>query len=246
MRWSHCLGGMLGSAALAAALPAAAYDVTSFDPNAFFTSGSAPLPAEVAALDAAAGLAGLTIERFEDLTLEPGLTLEFSGGAPVAVLPSGSLVNEPSAAWDGSLSLAALMDLVPSQPVVVRQAPGVDVIAIGLSGIDHSHELVVNGENLGPVDALPGFQTSPGDNGRALYVRVDREPGDPPLTELSIEPDPMLANPNGDFIRIDHVATGSTATVPGVSAPALLLLAASLGLVAVRRLRPASAPGSGV
>ena len=240
MRWIPLLDGLFVAAVLAAASTTGAYQVTSFDPNAFFTTGIAPAPAEVDALDAAAGLGGFVIEDFEDLALESDLTVEFSGGAPVSVVPPGSLVIEPGAAWDGSLALSALIDLVPDQPLVIRHASGVDVIAVGLSGIDHSHELVVNGVNLGAVDDLPGYQATPFDNGRSLYVRVQRDPGDPLITELAIEPDPVLANPNGDFIRIDHLATGFVLPVPTVSKPMVLVLLGLLGVVAGRGLRRAS------
>ena len=237
MQWKMLLNGAVGAASLVISFSSSAYDVTTFDPNAFFTTGSAPLPGEVDALDAAAGITGFDIERFEDLTLEPGLTIEASGAAPTSVLPGGSLISEPEATWDGTLSLSALMDLVPNQPIVIRHSPGVDAISIGISGFDHSHELVVNGQNLGAVDSFPNYQPSPGDNGRSIYIRVDREAGDPVITEMAFLPDPQLANPNGDFVRIDHLATGLLPPVPSLSAPLLLVLVALLSLVAALRLR---------
>ena len=47
----------------------------------------------------------------------------------------------------------------------------------------------------------------------------------------------IASDPNGDFVRIDHLATGLLPPVPSLSAPLLLVLVALLSLVAALRLR---------
>ncbi|MEM7583471.1 MAG: hypothetical protein AAF560_08835 [Acidobacteriota bacterium] len=198
-----------------------AYTITTFNPDDFIPAEMLPTPMQTAALDMAAGIEGLTVEDFENTTVIPELTIEFGGQPPTATLSPDDLIAEPWGIWDGSLELGTNLVLNPFEPLIFRPTVDLDVFAIGISGFQSANELSINGINQGALNDLPNFVPAIGLNSRNLYIRIDREAGDPPITEIAFLPDPLGPNPVGDFVRVDHVAIAETPETPIASIPTL-------------------------
>jgi uncharacterized protein YjbI with pentapeptide repeats len=182
-------------------LDTASFTVTSFDPTVVFSGTS---PAQQAALDAAVGITGYTIEDFEDLSFVPGLTV--SGGV------FGQSLNSawPDAVWDGSSTY--LDQALTGSGVVFSIAGGTSSFGIGLGDIDVADvNLFVNGQDLGSIMALPNWRKL-GDNVRDVYLRVDAAPGEI-ITSVRIEQG--TASTFNDGIFFDHVAFDPGATPLG-------------------------------
>jgi len=214
-------------ASLLVANAANSQTITAFDPSDYFVVGALPTSGETALLDIAAGIdANFLIEDFEDDALVSGLTAAFSGFAPASSIPAAAGQNGPGrildsgSAWDGERALGnQIRDI---HATTFDFSVGADFFGIGIGGFHSDIELVVNGQNLGPINSLifSEFLSNPNANERNIYLMISRNPGDAPITSVSFINDPANPNPAGDFVRFDHIAIAST-----IPAPATLWLA---------------------
>ena len=217
--------------------------VTSFDPTIF--------QPDIAAMDAALGLAGFTVEDFEDVNLSPGLSISLQNRdvGPFTTLPGVfNPATDPDAglansAWDGdSVLLNHVANDWPqvfgsdkaSQEVVFHLTGGIKQVGLGLSHfqtVNGAHTLLVNGSSVGDISVLSGYSDG---LDRNLYVRVAATGADQ-ITTVSIQ----TAMENADGIMFDHVAFSVTA-IPEDSAVAHL--GVILLFVSFRRLRKRDSP----
>jgi hypothetical protein len=165
--------------------------------------------------DADIGLGGGIVEDFEDLQLAPGLLIEIADsqgqftGTGWSVLPNifDPVIGDPfgdsfvTGVWDGSHVLVNTVDNQSQtygsqdwRPVAVQVPEGADWIAVASQQVTINHSLLVNGQNLGRLEAL-GFTLSTGPNG-VLIVRSD----DPEVPVYSVS-----FGGRGDAFTIDHV-----------------------------------------
>ena len=169
--------------------------LNSFDPSFFYSAVGAPTLAEVESLDSSVGLSDFIIEDFEDITLIDGVTLNVD----LDLNSHGSGANFFLGAWDGT---KALQNELGSSRDLVISLSGFDTVAMGISGIHASERILVNGIDFGEIDDLLGFQSNSDFNARSIFIRADRAPGGPPITEVRIRND----GTSSDFIQIDHLA----------------------------------------
>ncbi|MFK7888316.1 MAG: LamG-like jellyroll fold domain-containing protein [Gammaproteobacteria bacterium] len=167
------------------------FTVTSFDPSVVF-SGTGP--AEQAALDAAVGITGYTIEDFEDLTLIPGLT---TAGGAFGLNIAGTFTG---ALWDGANYYVD--QVLTGGGVTFNVAGGTSSFGIGLGDIDiPTVNLFVNGEDLGAIRDLPNW-VKLGDNVRDVYIRIDAAEGES-ITSVDVR---QLTGTFSDGVFFDHLA----------------------------------------
>jgi len=214
--------------ALLAAHGAWAFTVTLF-PGSTYNADSA-------VMDAALGITGATIENFEDATLIPGLTIEYTNpNATITTLPhlytDGTLYNNN--AWDGTHAVLNTTDNVEwNQEGDANLASRItfDVGAAAFFGIGLAnfegvvdHALIVNGTTVVNVlDDLQGFQA--GINVRNGYLVIHADAGEVIETvgfELhKIGTSTPVNGAFGDGLVFDHLAV---APVPLPAAGWLLM-----------------------
>lgn len=237
---------LIGAAALLFGSAAGAVpSITTFGPGSWGVS------------DATLGVAGFTIENFEDTALAAGLQVQLSGGVSGGFGPSPTL---PATFTPGSDDPNALQAFVPgvwdgTKVLINRNLPipvgyldfnwgdvtfaftgGATSVGFSVEQIDLSAPLLINGVVVGDLQALLGTSTVtiPGVGsffGRNGYIRIDAGVGEL-INSVTIE---NTANSlTGDGIAFDHLAFNAAPTA--ASEPPVLLLAASgLVLLALRR-----------
>jgi hypothetical protein len=234
MRRLH-LASAVGVAALLATSAAHSYTITTFGPASWSAS------------DAALGLAGATVEDFEDTTLVAGLSVQIvapSGSyVPTSTLPAtfnpstddalgNAFVGET---WDGVAGLlnrggnttgSASYNDGQWGDVSFGLAPGVTSFGFAIADLDlGGHQILVNGVSIG---TLPSGNIAAG-SGRGGYVRIDMESGDALIASVTID---NIGTVDGWII--DHVAFAAAAAAPEPAAVGLLGLALA-GLAGLRR-----------
>lgn len=227
--------GILTACCLSAAVAlapagASAYTLTTF--------GQAIYSADTAAMDAALGISGMSIEDFADTTLIPGLAIRFDNpnGGPLTTLPA-NFTFLAEQAWDNPGAPSFLIN----RPDQLNQAPysdttflvagGTSRFGIGLSNFQtflNEADLLVNGTNFGHVSALPNYVDG-GPTIKNLYLLVSADPGDAPITSVTFDNLDTV-----DAHLFDHLAIDAAA-VP--APPAVWLLGTGLAALALRRGR---------
>lgn len=169
-------------------------------------------------------IAGMIIEDFEDVTLVPGLTVEFSvwrnglnlitanppvaytGTLPATWAPSSN--SFPLNAWDGTRALVNGWNHDWAFPfassVELRFSPPVASVGIGLGNFQSDvtlHSLFVNGVDQGTLESLSWWVSIV--NGKNGYVLVLGEP----ISSLRFTNDTHF-----DGLAFDKLAIGEPAT----------------------------------
>jgi hypothetical protein len=206
-------------AVVALGTTAEAYVITAFDPGVY--------DADTAAMDAALGITGYTIEDFEDGALVPDLTLT---GFGTLNFPD----NNPGLAWDGT-NLARFYGVTEANPGALNFniVGGASSVGIGLSSVDcpfvgcPTNRLRVNGGPWIDIDDTTFPNLPAAVDQRHGYLRIDQEPGDAPITIVEI------ADPADETLMMDHVAFIPEPSTCVLSAIGLV----GLGLVGWRRRR---------
>lgn len=220
----------------------AAYIVTAF-------AGSVYSP-NTAAMDAALGISGYTIEDFEDTVLISGLTISFNGLIPqdksYTILPktfdSASDSQTANNYWDGTKVLTNAGNglngpFLPtaSTNTTFTLATGAPVVGIGLANFQSAlssptnpfpvtdHTLFVNGQSLGTVEALAGGNWSGGVAVRNAYLRIEGTGGSL-ITSIRFQNDTAQ-----DFLVFDRLAVFAVQN-QAVPEPASLLIFGAGGL----------------
>lgn len=193
-----------------------------------------------ALMDDALGITGYAVEDFEDTTLLSGLSYSLTSpnAGTFTSLPNTYLADSQTPGdteWDGThVLLGNSNNSFPSEGTRVNEvtfhvAGGTSSFGIGLSGFQSlssppghfpitDHRLILNGVDLGTLEALAGPNFSPGLD-RNAYLRIDGTNGDT-ITSIG------FANIGGsvtDLLIFDHVAVNA-ANVPEPSSFALLAL----------------------
>ncbi|MFC7419854.1 PEP-CTERM sorting domain-containing protein [Iodobacter arcticus] len=233
---------LVSTAALMTLTPVfAAVKVTAFSPSLYKKN--------TAEMDAIFGLAGYTIEDFEDKVLVPNLSylLNSPSSATYTSLPnvfsSSSFERTINNHWDGrSILLGNTNNSYPYEGIRVNSVTfklttPISSFGVGLSNFQSlsthpsqypitDHEVYVNGVNLGKLEniALPAFV--PGITGRNVYLRFDASGVDriQSITFKNINP----RTNNNDLLVFDHVAISPVPEPEQVSLLAMGLL--TLGL----------------
>jgi len=187
----------------------------------FFPASSYDANASV--MDATLGISGYSIETFESTSMLAGLSLMLSGGGVpdttfVNTLPAlfstgvcGPLTSD--APWDGTHAVIntptnSLDSYTTPNPVnialkvSVDYAPGAKSLGIGLGNFQtdiNNHELFVNGQDMGTVEALAGANWTSG-YGRNTYLRIDGT-GGTVITSVALQ---NLTST--DVLIFDHIA----------------------------------------
>jgi hypothetical protein len=217
--------------------------------------------ANTAAMDAALGISGYTIEDFEDTTLIPGLTISFDGNiaAPTSftILPKTfDTAGEPQTAnnhWDGTRALtnAGNGQNGPFLPPAATNttftlASAAPVVGVGLANFQSAlasgtnpfpvtdHTLFVNGQSLGTVEALAGANWTGGIQLRNAYLRIEGTGGDL-ITSVRFRNDT-----GSDFLVFDRFAVFAEPVQVVPAPPSVWLLVVGLvvlGAAKARRLR---------
>lgn len=156
---------------------------------------------------------GFLIESFESSTLLPGLTVDFDG-----------LYQEfPLLVWDGTREFEG--DIIPNGIQTFTYAPGALSVGFGVGDIEGNKvAIVVNGRELGLIQDIPHYARK--DNQREIYVRIDSEPGDVPITSFGLK----LVERTDQNVTIDWISYDRLAIrpVPEPASAALALLGAGL------------------
>jgi len=152
-----------------------------------------------ATMDATLGVTGFVKDTFETTTLIPGLSIVLTGTALNATWNSlPGLYNttaDPFAtnnAWDGpnvvtNLKNNAIGQSIRSDVITFDYAPGAFSFGIGLSNFQSTsppspqfpitnHDLLINGVDVGSIEALAGANWTPG-LVRDAYLRIDATGG---------------------------------------------------------------------
>lgn len=216
--------------------PGLAYTLTTF--------GQGIYDADTAAMDAALGITGMSIEDFSDTTLIPGLTISFENpaGGPLATLPA-NFTFLAEQAWDNPGAPSFLIN----RPDQLNQAPysdttfivsgGTTRFGIGLSNFQtflNETDLLINGVNFGRVSALPNYVDG-GPTIKNLYLLISADVGDSLITAVKFDNLDTV-----DAHLFDHLAIDA-AVVP--LPPAVWLLGTAVASVALRgrwRRKPAA------
>jgi hypothetical protein len=241
--------GICALALLAVSNPAQAITIQLLAPSLYNSN--------TAAMDAALGISGRTIEDFENLTLVPGLTIEYTtpNAGPLTSLPRLSNIADTckALAWDGSHYLTntpqnMCWDNTGVASVAARVTfgvGGVDFFGVGLSNFQPGlvdHGLIVNGEQVAVLEALGAGLYPSASNSTNLtrngYLIIEAGTGES-IGSVGFQ---LLNDSDGttntagmgrpiDGLIFDHLAIGSTVDSPvSVPEPATLALL-SLGLV---------------
>jgi hypothetical protein len=227
-RW---LVATLAAAAAFGPVPSHAYVLTTF--------GQSIYDADTAAMDAAIGISGMSIEDFSDTALIPRLSIAFENpaGGPLTTLPA-NFTFLADQAWDNPGAPSFLIN----RPDQLNQAPysdttfivdgGTSKFGIGLSNFQtvlNETDLVINGINFGLVSALPNYVDG-GPTIKNLYLLVSAEAGDALITTVKFDNLDTV-----DAHLFDHVAIDAS-PVPLPST--IYLLGAGLAGLAARAKRP--------
>ncbi len=171
-----------------------AFEINTFSGSLFSTNTTQ--------MDDSLGIAGYTIEDFEDVNLVSGLSVSFTSPSsdPTTTLAQlhnplapigGSLGPFANNTWDGSHALMNHVDnLFPSSALIQSGTPsvsrlttfhlesGASSFGIGLANFQNvtSHELLVNGLSVAVIPNLANFIF--GVEVRNLYIRIDAEAGE--------------------------------------------------------------------
>jgi hypothetical protein len=206
--------------------------------------------ANTAAMDAALGISGYTVEDFEDTALISGLTVSFDGNIAAdtsfTTLPKTfDSAGEPQTAnnfWDGTrvLTNAGNGQNGPFLPPAATNttftlASAAPVVGVGLANFQSAagsatnpfpvtdHTLFVNGQALGTVEALAGANWTGGITLRNAYLRIEGTGGDL-ITSVRFRNDT-----GSDFLVFDRFAVFAD-PVQAVPEPSSLLLMGAGGL----------------
>ncbi len=197
---------ILGCAVVAcvAVQAAAQYSVTGFAPSLWQTS------------DAMIGVAGFTIEDFEDVAVTDGLQISVTAldgsYGPASTLPNAfnPVTDDPhgdafnSSPWDGTGVLLNTFDNLPSvytfqehwnSIMTLRFVDGVKSVGFSFQQMNMNAVLVVDGNELGILHAVAGLGLSGDRNG---YIRIDGCN----TTIFEVE----IRSQNADGWAIDHLA----------------------------------------
>ncbi|NEQ34984.1 MAG: hypothetical protein F6K40_01120 [Okeania sp. SIO3I5] len=183
--------------------------------------------------DELAGISGFTIEDFEDTTLIPGLSVEWSGPqtGPFTTLPR--IINNsdywftPNNAWDGENMLG---NFNPSggyaDITTLNFANNATSVGIGISNYQYNGAtLQINGNIYG---GLSDFNPVIRGLGKNVYLKIDAQEGEV-INSIGID------GLSGDFIGFDHVAVNSSdniTPVPEPSSTATIIMLGSFGAIA--------------
>ena len=181
--------------------------------------------------DELAGISGFTIEDFEDTTLIPGLSVEWSGlqAGPLTTLPS--VINNsdywftPGNAWDGENMLGNGINGSMRSDTTLNFANNPTSVGIGISNYQYSGAtLLINGNIYGGLsDFNPIFGVV-----KNVYLKIDAQEGEV-INSITIDSLP------GDFIGFDHVAVNNsdnTSSIPEPSSTATIIMLGSFGAIA--------------
>jgi len=224
-------GRAIAVVGLLASNPSWGYTINGFAASTTYNPNTAQM-------DAALGITGYVIEDFEDATLVPGLSVEYThtGLGQMTSLPTictdncGAPADPPyfrrsfaSHAWDGTFYLYALQPATPDSALILRLEGGATSVGVGLSDYHPLTQLwAINGQLVGDMTTVPNIEAN--DGGRNAYLRVDAGPGEGLIYSLT------FYHHIADTLEYDHVAF-SPAPVPTPSA--WLCLAAGLGALGV-------------
>ncbi|MBM3783304.1 MAG: hypothetical protein FJW30_03035 [Acidobacteria bacterium] len=214
-------------------------------------------PAQWGASDATLGIAGLTIEDFEDVNLAPGLSIGVATVTSGSYGPGGTLPNTFApvtqdgfgnafdlGVWDGTRVLVNTGNN-QSQPygsagnfgaITLQFTQGASMVGFSLQQTEGAIVLFLDGSTV-PVttnlQAAAGLALGGGRNGYILITAT----GNDSIGSIT------LNNSPGDGFVIDHLAF-ATAPVAGVPEPSTFgLVAGALISAACLRLRKATASG---
>jgi hypothetical protein len=167
---------------------AEAYTIASFSQTVY--------DADTAAMDVTLGVSGYTVEDFEDGTLVDGLTLSNFGFSAYPTPDGGK-------AWDGG-NINAFYGVTEANPGELNFAAGALSVGIGLSDYEATAQPNAFRINDGPwilitEENFPEWAERI-DRGRSMYLRIDMEDGDLPITSL------YLTDPSDEWLAMDHVA----------------------------------------
>jgi hypothetical protein len=208
-------------------------------------------PAQWGAADATLGVAGLTVENFEDVNLAPGLqvgaTSSLGTYGPTSVLPQ---TFNPSTQdgfgsafvggnWDGANVLVNTGTNRPGNYGIAAvwgsvtftfAGAGTDTLGFSLQQAQAQVGVSINGVSVGSLQSLAGLSTS---SGRVGYIRIDATGSAAPIQTLT-----LTNNASGDGWVVDHLAfRAGTAAVPEPGTLALSLAAfGAVGVFARRRV----------
>lgn len=177
--------------------------------------------------DSSIGVAGFSVENFEDTNLVPGLRIGWESAAgtntPANTLPAlfdpRQDPNGPvfgyaftNGIWDGARCLVngrgnlshPFNTPAPWGDVILEFNPPVRAVGFSLQQSENPIQLFVNGIPLGSLQALGGLATG---GGRIGYFTI-RAPGPAPISRI------VLNNGGGDGWTIDHLAFLSENAAP--------------------------------
>ena len=176
---------------------------------------------------------GYVIEDFEDETLVPGLSFD----PPAAGLDFrvGSVSFWTNDAWDGSQMLinnaGGSATGRPWGNVKFNFAGGIDALGIGISNIQRTASTFwVNGIEQG---TLIGDFGAPNGLGRSIYLVIENEVGDDPITSFMYD----IKGYSVESVTFDHLALRGLEPESSVPEPSTLMLVGTgaLGLWFYRR-----------
>ncbi|MGK7885427.1 MAG: PEP-CTERM sorting domain-containing protein [Crocosphaera sp.] len=181
---------------------AQAFTVSSFLPTGF--------------TDEIAGITGYEIEDFEDTTLIPGLSVEWTSPdlGPVTTLPRVATANDFGSAiddaWDGigflTPSRQGTVSLSDFTTLNFSKSP--TSVGIGISNLNFASSTFLSINNTLFSDF--SFFTPPpiiGAGIKSIYLRIDAEAGET-IDSISIDGSSL------DFLAFDRLAVGNTQSVP--------------------------------
>lgn len=211
-----------------AAPPAAAFTIVSYAPTVY--------DANEATMDAALGITGLPLERFEDVNLEPGLSIEWFSPAlgPVTVLPQldNSEATWANTKWDGPNVASTWQQRINgaanrSTRTTVSFAGGRSMVGFGLSNVQFVNNgfLQINGTDFIALDSIPSLVIDLNNIQRAAYLKVLAGAGE------VINSVGLRSIDGNDYMSFDHMVMVSVPE-PGTAA---LLGAATLAAIGRRR-----------
>lgn len=172
----------------------------------------------VATMNANLGInSSYVIEDFEDNTLIPGLTIQYSNGSTTPLFNASWAYG--TYLWDGARVFSAYQDGGYPDPTF-NFATGITGFGIGisnayLSSTSYPTYIYINGVNYGTIGSIAGYVSA--DNGRNIYIRVVAGSGEV-INSVKFD---MAA---GDYLSYDHLAV----QVPELSSYWLVFLGIAL------------------